>query len=128
VAAPSEFVLTFTEAGKWLPEVGREIRFSNVYRWSLLGPGSVRLEHLRFGPEHPILLFDMALASSGVWSSVSPHLCREDCYSAELRQQEAGMLLRWAIAGPKKSESIEYIYSWGGQDASPGATTDRSSM
>ena len=104
-------ILTFTEAGKWLSEVGRETQFRNVFRWSLLGPESVRLEHLRFGPDHPVLLFDMTPNAGGVWSSVSPHLCREDCYSAELRQQEAGMSLQWFIAGPKKSESIEYTYS-----------------
>ena len=31
---------------------------------------------------------------AGAWTSVKPHLCREDCYSAELRQGEKGFCLR----------------------------------
>jgi hypothetical protein len=67
--------ITFTEAGAWNPTVGRQTRFSNVFRWSLLGPQSIRLEHLRFGLDHPVFLFDIVPTEDHVWSSVSPHLC-----------------------------------------------------
>jgi hypothetical protein len=112
VASPAESVLTFTEAGSWQPEGGREARFRNVFRWSLLGPQAVRLEHLRFGPGRPVYLFDLAPAADGSWSSVSPHVCSEDCYSAELRARDWGLLLHWVVTGPRKQETIEYEYRW----------------
>lgn len=108
--------LVFAEAGTWHPEVGRETRFRNVFRWSLLGPDSIRLEHLRLGPDRPVLLFDMLRCPGDVWTSASPHLCRDDSYSAELRRQASGALLHWAITGPRKSEHIEYSYSWAHQE------------
>jgi hypothetical protein len=57
-------------------------------------------------------MFDLAPDATGQWASVKPHVCREDCYSAELRLAEKGFFLRWAVAGPKKLESIEYEYRW----------------
>jgi hypothetical protein len=80
VASPARSVLTFTESGSWQPAAGPRIRFSNVFRWSLVGPAVVRLEHLRFGADHPVYLFDLAPRSGAEWASVNPHLCREDCY------------------------------------------------
>jgi hypothetical protein len=109
VGSPTDSTLTFTESGSWRPEVGRETRFRNVFRWSLVGPRSVRLEHLRFGAEHPVYLFDLEAVGSS-WSSVLPHLCREDSYSAELQVQKWGILLCWTVVGPGKQERIEYEY------------------
>ena len=110
VGVPAEGVLTFTELGTWQSAAGKEFQFRNVFRWSMLGPEIVRLEHLRFGPEHPMFLFDLAPTVSGAWLSASPHICREDCYSAELKPEEWGLSLSWAITGPKKQESIRYQY------------------
>jgi hypothetical protein len=73
-----EGTMTFTEAGIWRPEGGRDTRSSNVFRWSVVGD-AIRLEHLRYGEGRPVYLFDLALAGEGEWRSVSPHLCREDC-------------------------------------------------
>jgi hypothetical protein len=110
--APSETELLFTESGIWQPLSGTPSRFHNVYRWTAVGPARVRLEHLRFGRDHPVYLFDLMPSEEGVWVSVSPHLCQDDCYSAELRLEEQGLSLRWTIAGPKKQETIEYEYTW----------------
>ena len=104
-------VVAFTESGVWQPEGGRELRFSNVFRWSKAG-GGLRLEHLRFGQNHPVYLFDLAPAGDGDWRSVSPHLCSEDCYAATMRVHEDRLVLRWSIDGPRKQEEIEYVYSW----------------
>jgi Family of unknown function (DUF6314) len=112
VESPADAVLTFTESGSWIPQGGRTLRFTNVFRWSMLGPAAIRLEHLRFGPAQPVLLFDMTPIGPGEWTSASPHLCREDCYSAKLRMDQDGFLLYWTIAGPRKRESIEYVYRW----------------
>src|SRR5262249_36979645 len=104
------------EAGVWRPEGGRTTRFHNVFRWTLLEQASVRLEHLRLGPSQPVYLFDLAPTGEGVWSSVGAHVCREDCYSAELRPNEGGFLLVWTITGPRKAESVEYPRLWRGDN------------
>lgn len=117
VAAPGARTLVFTERGEWHPVVGRVTPFHNAFRWSLLAPDAIRLEHLRFGPGRPVPLFDLVPGSGGAWSSASPHVCGGDSYSAELRAQDAGMQLYWAIDGPAKSERLEYSYSWACPDA-----------
>ncbi len=76
--------------------------------WTGTGSG---LEHLRFGEDHPVYLFDLALAGEREWRSVSPHLCREDCYSAVLIVGDDNIVLRWSVNGPRKQETIEYVYS-----------------
>ncbi len=106
--------MTFAESGVWRPEGGNDIRFRNVFRWTIAGE-TLRLEHLRFGEDHPVYLFDLAPAGEGEWRSVSPHLCSEDRYSARLVVRDDGIVLRWSIDGPRKREEIEYVYSW--QDA-----------
>jgi hypothetical protein len=104
-------VMTFHEQGTWRPEGGREIRFHNVYRWTLSGD-VLRLEHLRFGVDNPVYLFDLTQSGEQEWRSASPHLCREDCYSALLLARDDDVLLRWSIDGPRKQEAIEYVYTW----------------
>jgi len=110
VESPTSDILIFKESGSWQPPSGQNIRFRNVFRWSLLGPQTVRLEHLRFGAEHPVYLFDLAPSAESAWASVSPHLCSEDCYSAELKLKENGLSLRWTVTGPKMQETIAYDY------------------
>jgi hypothetical protein len=65
-------VLVFNESGSWRPEQGRDIPFRNTFRWSAIDPQIVRLEHLRFGPDHPVHLFDLTPDAES-WRSVRPH-------------------------------------------------------
>jgi hypothetical protein len=102
--------MTFTESGTWRPEVGPQTRFTNVFRWMLAGD-VLRLEHLRFGEDRPVYLFDLAPAGDREWRSVSPHLCKEDCYAGVLTICNDNIVLRWSIDGPWKREAIEYVYS-----------------
>jgi hypothetical protein len=103
--------MTFHEQGLWRPEGGeRDICFHNVYRWTAVGE-TVRLEHLRFGADNPVVLFDLAPAGDREWRSVSPHLCGEDCYAAVLILRGDSLVVRWSIDGPQKQESIEYLYT-----------------
>ncbi|HWG43698.1 MAG TPA: hypothetical protein VN688_13000 [Gemmataceae bacterium] len=74
VDASTDSALTFTESGSWQPTTGRSLRFSNVFRWSRINADLIRLEHLRFGTDHPVYLFDLAPKMSGEWTSVRPHL------------------------------------------------------
>jgi hypothetical protein len=58
-----------------------------------------------------VYLFDLAPAGQGVWQSVAPHACGEDCYAAELRVHDQRLTMRWSVTGPRKQEEIEYTYS-----------------
>jgi len=72
VARPSHSILVFTESGTWSPGGGGPLNFTNVYRWTLLGD-SLRLEHLRFGPEDPVYLFDLEMFDPMRMKSIDPH-------------------------------------------------------
>lgn len=109
VSEQSTDVLIFTESGSWRPLGRGDIRFTNVFRWSRLDE-SVRLEHLRFGSDYPVFLFDLAPGKDGVWREVSPHACGEDCYTGSLIVDGPQLLVHWTIRGPRKDESIRYIY------------------
>lgn len=115
VASPAQSILTFTESGNWQSSNGSKINFSNIFRWTLAGDETVGLEHLRFGPEHPVYLFDISPRSEIEWASIEPHRCEKDVYSASLRVLESGIKMYWSIVGPKKNERIEYEYSWPGE-------------
>lgn len=105
-------VLVFSESGDWQPIIGRATRFSNVFRWTATSSEVIRLEHLRFGPDRPVLLFDIAPGPDGEWSSVKPHQCDRDCYAADLKVNDTGLMVRWVVSGPTKRDEMEYAYSW----------------
>jgi hypothetical protein len=111
VSEPEAKIVVFEEAGTWQPSIpGRPtIGFSNIFRWTLVGD-VIRLEHLRFGPDVPVLLFDVAEGEGGMWREVSPHQCREDCYTAFLTVEGGQLAVAWSIVGPRKKESIRYRY------------------
>jgi Family of unknown function (DUF6314) len=111
VQAVGTDTVIFTESGLWKPDPGGEMRFRNVFRWSALDRGKLRLEHLRYGVENPVYLFDLAPAGEAAWSSTSPHLCREDCYSADMMFYADHIAITWSIRGPRKNELVRYEYS-----------------
>ena len=104
--------LAFTESGTWKSESGQQFKFNNVFRWTLIDSGnSIRLEHLRFGAENPVYLFDLATADGQTWHSIDPHVCRDDLYTAILDVTPDHLELRWTVTGPKKNEDIHYWYT-----------------
>ncbi|MEM8559552.1 MAG: DUF6314 family protein [Bacteroidota bacterium] len=112
VMHPSEETLGFEEAGSWVSGRGQTFPFHNVYRWTRLAEPSsrLRLEHLRFGVERPVLLFDLAPETPILWRSVAPHVCGDDRYTARLDIEQDQLVLTWIIKGPAKAESIVYRY------------------
>lgn len=86
------------------------MRFTNVFRWTKLDQ-QLRLEHLRFGPDKPVFLFDMAVDQEDIWRETAPHPCREDCYSATMQVKDDKILVQWSVNGPKRNETIVYIYA-----------------
>lgn len=111
VEEAASHVILFHERGTWSAPDGRETVFTNVFRWTAAADGcSIRLEHLRFGPQQPVYLFELVPAQDGVLKSSEPHVCSEDLYAAQLTHDAQCMQLHWTIKGPKKDESIHYRY------------------
>ena len=73
VSQPATDVLVYTESGTWTPTGGKQLSFTNAYRWTLL-PKTLRLEHLRFGADNPVYLFDLAIVDDLRLTSVDPHV------------------------------------------------------
>ena len=109
VSEPAPDVLRFEESGSWRQEGGKQLRFTNVFRWSLV-EDRFRLEHLRFGADNPVFLFEMCCDADGVWHEIAPHPCRDDCYRASLRVANEQIFVSWRVRGPKRDEVIDYVY------------------
>ncbi|MGM0615071.1 MAG: DUF6314 family protein [Pseudomonadota bacterium] len=114
VSAAQENSLVFHESGNWQPnhksaEHPSAFAFTNTFRWTAIGH-QLRLEHLRFGVDKPVLLFDMAPDEAGQWREVDPHLCGQDVYAASLTIEGNQIRVAWSIKGPRKQESIVYSY------------------
>jgi hypothetical protein len=109
VSTAAEGSLVFQERGAWVPPAGRELIFTNTFRWSRHGD-RLRLEHLRYGAGNPVFLFDLEHRHGTEWREAEPHQCADDRYSAVLRLEEDHIVLGWTIVGPRKDESIEYVY------------------
>jgi hypothetical protein len=101
--------LVFTESGTWRQDGGKEIRFTNVFRWTLVDD-RVRLEHLRYGADKPVFLFKMAMGPDGTWREINPHPCKDDCYRATLQLKDDQIFVSWRVHGPKRNEVIDYVY------------------
>lgn len=110
VETPQAEVLIWREVGQWRQNGGREIRFTNTFRWTQ-SVDKITLEHLRFGVAQPVFLFQLAPISDHEWRDVEPHLCRQDNYSASLLIESGALRLSWTVFGPTRDESINYFYS-----------------
>jgi hypothetical protein len=109
--ALNETEVLFHESGEWTGPAGRVTRFQNTYRWTGIGPATVRLEHLRRGARHAVHLLDLSPVADtpAEWRS-APHLCAEDTYAGTLQIQPHGLQLAWTVRGPHKDESLATRY------------------
>jgi hypothetical protein len=74
VTTPNADTLLFVEKGTWQTNTGVSLTFFNTYRWTKTNTSqSIRLEHLRLGPNHPVLLFELAPITENLWESVTGH-------------------------------------------------------
>src|SRR5262249_2238936 len=104
-------VILFHERGTWTPPESRSTKFNNIFRWTANAEGRfIRLEHLRFGIDRPVYLFDLVPVDAGILVSSEPHVCQEDRYAARMEHDEKSIRLQWTIQGPKKAESVFYTY------------------
>jgi hypothetical protein len=108
----SSHSLVFQEQGSWTSDEGKQFDFKNVFRWTWHETKPlITLEHLRHGPDHPIVLFELTPVSSTRFETVHPYLCRQDTYLAHLYCDLHFIQLNWRILGPRKNEEIHYIYT-----------------
>jgi len=111
VTKENENTLIFHEKGTWQGDQN-EVVFSNVFRWTLdKENGTISLEHLRRGVDHPVFLFDLAPTGPQALASVDSHLCEGDTYFGQIFLDQYGVRLNWRVIGPKKNEEIDYFYA-----------------
>ena len=111
ISKEGEHVLVFTEKGSWQGSEGKEMSFSNVFRWTLdKTSGMISLEHLRRGVSRPVFLFHLAPSGSSSLASIDSHLCAEDAYFGQIFLDRHSLRLNWRVIGPKKNEQIDYYY------------------
>ena len=104
--------LTFQEQGNWTSDEGKQFDFKNVFRWTKHETKPlITLEHLRHGPDNPIILFELVPVTQTHFETVHPFLCRQDTYLAHLYCDRHFIQLNWRILGPRKNEEIHYIYT-----------------
>lgn len=112
VGKESDTVLLFNEKGTWKGQSGKEIDFSNVFRWTLdIDSGMISLEHLRRGLNHPVFLFHLIPSGKHTLTSLDSHLCEGDTYFGQILCDQRNLRLNWRVIGPKKNEEIDYYYS-----------------
>lgn len=112
VQSLASHMLMFHEKGNWTSDEGKQFDFKNIFRWTWHSTKPLlTLEHLRHGPEHPIVLFELTPTSVHRFETVHPYLCRQDTYLAHLYCDRHFIQLHWRILGPHKNEEIHYIYT-----------------
>jgi len=109
---PSTDTLVFREEGHWQNDSGTRFPFSNIYRWTLRTQPTacIALEHLRFGPQQPVFLLDLAPDGPQRLRAVTPHLCGDDRYHAALSLADNALQFEWTVKGPAKDEYLLYTY------------------
>jgi len=103
--------LIFNESIKWENGDNLLINSKNIYRWTFLEFGNIKLEHLRFGTDHPVFLVELAKSGEKKWKSIEPHKCGMDLYSAELYLKNKQLVLIWTVKGPTENYALKTVYS-----------------
>lgn len=103
--------LVFTEKGSWDSDFDSSISFTNTFRWTYQAENElISLEHLRYGLEQPVHLFDLILCKSKKLKSVLAHQCKNDTYMGNLMMTSQGLKLSIRVIGPNKNSWLNYIY------------------
>lgn len=107
-----DYSMTFHEKGSWVSEENKQMDFRNIFRWTYHPTqGLVSLEHLRFGPQNPVTLFDLIPVDLNLLESMDAHVCENDTYFGQVRCDKHFIQFNWRVIGPKKNEEIDYLYT-----------------
>lgn len=101
---------------------GATLRAHDATRWSLEGPDSLWVEHLRAGPDDPTPLALLQRQGPGSWASASPHVCWRDRYHLEARLEVDEVQVTWTRTGPEAPVEVRKRYAPG--DAPTGKRSD----
>ncbi len=111
VSSANERNLIFQEKGYWLVDHFPDTAFNNSFRWTLdMNASLITLEHLRYGPAHPVFLFNLAPTKRWILESVDAHLCGEDTYLGNIIWNRDQIKFHWRIIGPRKNDELIYQY------------------
>lgn len=104
--------LLFLENGSWTDRGSQELHFHNALRWSVDHTnGLIALEHLRYGPDRPVLLFHLAPVGLKTLQSIDSHLGSEDYYFGRIEFTQKHICFLWRTLSTGKNESLHYVYS-----------------
>lgn len=107
-----ENVLISYERGTWTSLSNQEMDFSNIFRWTLKNDsGVIALEHLRFGMQNPVFLFELMPVDLNLMESVDSHICNGDTYFGHVRCDKHFIQFNWRVIGRVKNEEIDYLYT-----------------
>ncbi len=103
--------IIFEEQIRWENESSLLMNSKNVYKWTFLTSGNIKLHHLRFGSNNPVFLVELVKSGKKFWESKEPHNCNNDLYSAKLYLEKNSIILQWKVTGPTENYSLETTYS-----------------
>lgn len=103
--------IVFEENLRWENENSLLMNSRNIYRWTFLPSGSIKLEHLRFGKNRPVFLVEFLKSAEGYWTGLEPHNCNSDLYSATLKEENDTIILHWSVSGPTENYILKTAYS-----------------
>jgi len=104
--------VTLFERGTWLSVHSREeITYTNTLRFRFFQKSrKIALEHLRYGKNRPVLLFELEQVGPFTYRSLLPHMCKEDTYTGSVLFDQHYIHLDWQVVGPKKNTSLRAVY------------------
>lgn len=108
-----EETVTLFERGTWLSVHSREeIAYTNTLRFRFLKDSRrIALEHLRYGKNRPVLLFELDQVGPFAYRSLAPYTCKEDTYTGSVLFDAHYIHLNWQVVGPKKNTSLRAVYT-----------------
>ena len=107
----NENALLFYENGRFNNSFNKSMKCNNIYRWSFdYLDNKIALQHLRFGFDNPVFLFDLIFEKENRMVSQTPHICKDDKYSAEMMIETSAIKLNWIVKSQIKYNRMEYLY------------------
>jgi hypothetical protein len=107
-----EDILIFEELGVFETIHQKQLKCKNTYRWGFDGSNQkIALEHLRFGVDNPVFLFDLVQTDTNIWSSSCPHQCDLDEYHGHLILEQNNIKLDWIVKKGDEFNKMDYVYS-----------------
>ncbi len=104
--------LVFHEKGQWLLPQFSELIFKNAFKWTFNPLAQlISIEHLRYGEDQPVFLFDLTSDKSGHLESINTFSQLNELHFASIHWTKKQIHFQWRIIGNKKNDLLHYYYS-----------------